>query len=127
MHEEQNVKTKQQESTDAWVASFQPLIDITNINIKAIQKFAELQSKYMNYFLEANLKQFQALVGCKDVTSVLERQLEFVKEVDNKWCDTVEEEIETARDVQQSISGILEENIHNPDFVELFNKDKSKD
>jgi hypothetical protein len=120
------VKPKQQESTDYWVAPFQPLIDITNINIKATQKFAELQSNFMTYLLEANLKQFQALVSSKDVKSAMERQLEFVKEVDTKWCDTAEEEIETARDVQQSINGILEKNIHNPDFVELFNKDLSK-
>ncbi len=120
------MKAKQQENSDYWTAPFRPLIDITNINFKATQKFAELQSNYLNYLLEANLKQFKALVDCKDVSSVLEQQLEYFKEVDNKWCDTAEQEISTARDAQQSINDVLEKNIHNPEFAEMLNGTLSK-
>ena len=104
-----------------WTKLFQPLLDITDINTKTVQKFAELQSNYLNYLFEANVKQFKALTETKDVKSAMEQQLEFVKEVDIKWCDMAEQEIATARDAQQSINDMLEKSYANgSDFLEHF-------
>jgi hypothetical protein len=119
------VKQQKQEGTD-WLAPLQPLIDISKINFKAAQKFSELQSNFVSYLLDANLKQFETLVDSKDLKTVMEQQLKFFKAVDTKWCDAAEQEIEAARDVQQSISGVLEKNIHNSDFLEQLSTGPGK-
>ncbi|OMH25573.1 phasin family protein [Motiliproteus sp. MSK22-1] len=112
---------KEKQQPEDWQKLFQPLLDITDINTKAVQKFAELQSNYLNYLFEANIRQFKALTEIKDVKSAVEQQLEFVKEVDTKWCDMAEQEIATARDAQQSINDMLEKSYANgSDFLEQF-------
>ncbi|MEH6824139.1 MAG: phasin family protein [Motiliproteus sp.] len=118
------MKQKQQ-STD-WSAPLQPLVDMAMINFSAAQKCAEIQSNFISYLLDANLKQFQALADAKDPKSALTSQLAFIKAIDTRWCDTAEQEIETARDVQHSIAGILEKSIQDAELPEAFNNPLQK-
>ncbi len=117
-NEELNVKQKQQ-STD-WSGPLQPLVDLAMINFNAAQRCAEIQSNFISYLLDANLKQLQALADTKDPKSALTSQLAFIQAIDSRWCDTAEQEIETARDVQHSITGILEKSIQDAALPEAF-------
>lgn len=119
------MKQKQPETTD-WKGLFQPMIDVTEINSKTVQKFAELHLNYMTYVLDANVKQLNTLAESKDVKSAIERQLEFFKELNTKWFDIAEQDIATARDAQQSINNLLGQNVHNSDFLELVNNTHTK-
>lgn len=110
------MKQSKVESND-WTEPFQPLIEITNIGCKANQRLTELQSNFITYFMDANLKQFKALIESKDVKSAIEKQIDFFNEIDTKWQGMAEQEIETAKDAQQSISSIMEKNIKNIDLM----------
>ncbi len=114
------MKNKQPANGD-WAAPLQSLIDIAMINFTATQKIAELQSNFVSYLLDQNLKQFQAISDAKDPQRALELQLELIKKVDTSWCNLAEKEIKTARDVQCSVNKILEQNIHIPEIFEQFN------
>ena len=106
-----------------WSAPIQPLIDITNIGYKANQRLANLQSEFITYFINANLRQFKSLIESKDVASAIEHQVEFFNEIDAKWKGVAEQEIEAAKDAQQSISLIVEENIKS---IDLASSDTNK-
>lgn len=119
------MKEKQQASSDL-AAPLQPLVDIAMINFNATQKITELQSNFISYLLDLNLKQCQALSTAKDPQDALQLQFKMIQEVDTKWCDLAEQEIEAARDLQSSINGVLEKNIHIPEILEQFSSGMRK-
>lgn len=110
---------KQQQSSDS-AAPLQPLVDIAMFNFTATQKITELQSTFVSYLLDLNLKQCKALSTAKDPQEALKLQFELIKEADAKWCDLAEQEIEAARGLQSSINGVLEKNICIPEILEQF-------
>tara|TARA_R110002167_G_scaffold312887_1_gene518565 strand:- start:630 stop:992 length:363 start_codon:yes stop_codon:yes gene_type:complete len=110
------MKSRKVEHSD-WAKPIQPLIEITSIGCRANQRLTELQSNFITYFIDANLRQFKALIESKDVKSAIDKQIDFFHEIDTKWKGMTEEEIETAKNAQQSISLIMENNIQNIDLI----------
>ena len=116
------MKPKTQPSTD-WTDPLRPLVDMATISVDAAQTMVKLQSDFMAYLLDMSYKQFSILADFKDPKRALEQQLECIKAIDSKWYDTAEQEIEAAREVQQSINGILKKNIQVPEFIEQLGKE----
>lgn len=100
---------KKKQSTYSYPTNpLQSLIDITNINLMAAKKLNELQSNFVSFLINANMQQLKKIPDTKTLTSALVRNLAFYNEVDTKLQGTAEQEIETARDAQQSINAIIE-------------------
>lgn len=112
---------KQIEQPLDWESVIKPLLEINEIGFNAARKIADVQSNYLRHICEANLSLWKALLESKDVKTAVERQLEFIKDVDTKWCDAAEEELATARDAQHSLNATLEKSyLNNADLIDQF-------
>lgn len=109
-------------SQQSWEASMKPVMEISEINRKAFEKLAELHTHCINEILEANTRQFQAMMGTGDPKAVSELQFNYFKEVEKKLANTAEEELKTLEEARSAIGEIVEESFeHHRKFInELY-------
>jgi len=120
------MKSQQPSSTD-WSLFFEPLLQVTEVNRKAVQKLTDIQASYISFLLDSTIKQLRTLSATSDLKDVVEQQLKYISAVDSQWCATAEQELATARDAQQSINELLVNSYTlNGDIVEHLTHELAK-
>jgi phasin family protein len=92
-----------------WVTSLQPMMDVAEINRKAVQKLTSLQTKCMTDCFNASLEQFKSLAEAQDPQAATELQMQFFKDMDAKLTNTAEQEVEAVNESQKAVTEVMGE------------------
>ncbi len=88
-----------------------PVVEISEINKKAVEKLVALQSACVTDLFNASVAQFKALAEIKEPKSAVELQVQFFKTLEAKLTDVAEQEIATLTEAKEQLSEIVEKSV----------------
>lgn len=88
--------------------NMKPVVDMAEINKKAVERLIELQSSYVTDFVNATMAQMQALSSIKDPQEAIELQVDYVKQLETKLSSVAEEEMAALNSAKDELTAIIE-------------------
>ncbi|MEH6813178.1 MAG: phasin family protein, partial [Motiliproteus sp.] len=88
-------------------SSLKPALDIAEINRKALEKLAAVQSNCLSECIEASVKQFQALTKATDPQAAAELQVKFFQDFEAKLANSAGQNVATLTDASDELKVIL--------------------
>ncbi|MCW8885519.1 MAG: phasin family protein [Motiliproteus sp.] len=89
-------------------SSLKPALDVAEINRKAVEKLASVQSNCLSECIEASVKQFQALTTATDPQSAAELQIKFFQDFEAKLVNTAEQNVATLTEASEELKVIMD-------------------
>ncbi|MDO6562551.1 phasin family protein [Amphritea sp. 1_MG-2023] len=107
--------------------NMKPVVDMAEINKKAVEKLIELQSGYVSDFVNATMAQMQALSSIKEPKEAIELQVDYVKQLETKLSNVAEEEMAALNSAKDELTAIIEKsfeelNLKDMNYFEEFSK-----
>lgn len=92
-------------------AQMAPLTEITEINKRAFEKLAELQTAYATEVFNAGITQMKALMGVKEPQAAFDLQVNFFKEMEAKLTEVAEKEVAEMNSAREELTSVFEKSV----------------
>jgi len=88
-----------------------PVVEMAEINKKAVETLVSLQSEYFSDFVTSGLAQVKALTEVKEPKEAFELQVKFFKELEGKITGTAEKEFAALNDAKEQLTTLVEKSV----------------
>ncbi len=88
-------------------SKMQPILGVAEINRKAFEKLAALQTECITDCVNASLQQLKTLGGEKNAEKITELQFEFIRSVEGKLNSAAEQNLATISEAKEEISKLI--------------------